>query len=100
MDNVAYWCGMDACFAAARSTDDFISEDAREEEHLCENYAEGIVMCFETEKGSVTTQTTRRITGTNKISFIRVKGKRIHYSPKLTFSCPLVFMVSEKSKRV
>ncbi len=50
MDHVALLCGMDTYFKATRSTDDFIPEDPREEEYLCENYAEGIVMCIETKR--------------------------------------------------
>ncbi len=50
MDLVALWCGIDACFAAARSTDDFVCVDPREEEYLCKDSARGIVMCFETKK--------------------------------------------------
>ncbi len=78
MDHVTLWCSMDACFAAARSKDNCIPEDPREEEYLRENYAEGIVMCASIlKRGSVATPTTRRITRATKHYFSRVKRDRI-----------------------
>ena len=37
-DEVAVWCGMDACFAASSGGDDFLAEDEGAENYLCENY--------------------------------------------------------------
>ena len=49
-DEVAVWCGMDACFAASSGGDDFLAEDEDAERHLCDDYTQGIVMWFETKK--------------------------------------------------
>ena len=49
-DEVAVWCGMDACFAASSGGDDFLAEDEGAEKHVCENYTQGIVMWFDTKK--------------------------------------------------
>jgi hypothetical protein len=50
MEQVAVWCGMDACFATSNCGELFLAEDEGGEKHLCENYTNGIVMEFETKK--------------------------------------------------
>ena len=50
MNEVAVWCGMDACFASSNCGDYFRAEDERGEKHLCEDYVHGIAMYFETKK--------------------------------------------------
>ncbi len=44
MNEVAVWCGMDACFDLSRCGD-------RQREEVCEDYTSGIVKYFETKKG-------------------------------------------------
>ena len=50
MNEVAVWCGMDACFAASNCGDEFMAEDEDGEKQLCEDYVRGIAKCFETKK--------------------------------------------------
>ena len=50
MNEVAVWCGMDACFTASNCGDEFMAEDDDGEKQLCEDYVRGIAKCFETKK--------------------------------------------------
>ena len=50
MNEVAVWCGMDACFASSNCGEEFIAEDEDGEKQLCEDYVNGIAKCFETKK--------------------------------------------------